>query len=175
MNNNLTRLVEGARQTLVEGLTLLESVDDRSYSARPSTIETDSAGNHLRHCLEFFDCLLAGLASGEVDYAARKRDRAVAHDRVLGMLRIAEMIDRLQSLERLSGDERILVRCEDDEEGRWTPSTVSRELEFLRSHTVHHYALIAIILRCQSLAVPGAFGVAPSTLRFQAEATVCAQ
>ena len=117
MENNLTRLVEGARQTLVEGLTLLESVDDRSYSARPVTIETDSAGNHLRHCLEFFDCLLGGLASGKVDYASRKRDRAVARDRVLGMLRIAEMIDRLQSIERLSGDERILVRCEDDDDG----------------------------------------------------------
>ncbi len=121
MKNNLHKLVQGARETLFEGLTLLESVDDRSYSTRPATIETDSAGNHLRHCLEFFDCLIAGVTNGEVDYAARKRDRPVARDRVLGMLRLAETIDRLQSL-----------------------------------------------------SVPAAFGVAPSTLRFQAEAAACA-
>ena len=175
MKRNLTQLVQGARETLFEGLALLESVDDQCYAARSIALETDSAGSHMRHCLEFFECFLSGLGNRAVDYASRKRDRAIAQDRLLGMLRIAEMIDRLQMLERLDADDRIVVRGEDDEQGCWTPSTLGRELAFLRSHTVHHYALMAIILRSQSLEVPAAFGVAPSTLRFQAEATACAR
>ncbi len=175
MKTNLSKLVEATRETLIEGLTLLESVDNRSYSQRPMTIETDSAGNHVRHCLEFFHCFLAGVSGRAVDYAARERHRDIACDRLLGMLRIAEVIQQLRALEELDPDDSILVRAEDDEAGCWTPSTLGRELEFLRSHTVHHYALIAIILRSHSRAVPAQFGVAPSTLRFRAAETVCAQ
>lgn len=175
MKTNLSKLVEATRETLMEGLTLLESVDNKSYSERPMTIETDSAGNHVRHCLEFFDCFLAGVISRKVDYAARERHRLIARDRSRAMLRIAEVIGQLRGLEELDPDESILVRAEDDEAGYWAPSTVGRELEFIRSHTVHHYALIAIILRSHSRAVPARFGVAPSTLRFRAAEAVCAQ
>ena len=175
MKGNLSKLVEATRETLVEGLSLLESVDDRSYSARPEALETDSAGNHIRHCLEFFECFLAGINSREVDYAARKRRREIAQERLLGILQVAEVIDRLQALEQLDAEDQILVRAEDDEQGSWTPSTLGRELEFLRSHTVHHYALIAIILRSRSLAVPATFGVAPSTLRFRTGRAACAR
>ena len=58
----------------------------------------------------------------------------------------------------------------------WTRSTGRRELQFLLSHTIHHYALIAVI--CNHLGVPldPAFGVAPSTLRFQQQQGVtCAR
>ncbi|MFW6292999.1 MAG: hypothetical protein ACOC7V_11860 [Spirochaetota bacterium] len=40
-------------------------------------------------------------------------------------------------------------------------STVERELAMLASHTVHHYAIIALILRIQDVPVPEEFGVAP--------------
>ena len=51
--------------------------------------------------------------------------------------------------------------------GHGCPSTVRRELIFLVSHTVHHYALIAVMLRHQAVGLPADFGVAPSTLRHQ--------
>jgi hypothetical protein len=69
----------------------------------------------------------------------------------------------------------ISVRSEDEAEDVWMPSTLGRELEFLRSHTVHHYALIALIFRAHEASVPSSFGVAPSTLRYQAEAAACAR
>jgi hypothetical protein len=40
-----------------------------------------------------------------------------------------------------------------------------RELQFLLSHTVHHYALMALILRLQGFNPAAEFGVAPSTLQ----------
>ncbi len=44
-------------------------------------------------------------------------------------------------------------------------SSLRRELHFLLSHTVHHYALIAMILARHGVEVEPDFGVAPSTLR----------
>jgi hypothetical protein len=42
-------------------------------------------------------------------------------------------------------------------------STLARELRALASHTIHHYALVAVVLRLRGVAVPAHFGVAPST------------
>jgi len=54
---------------------------------------------------------------------------------------------------------------EDDDGSPWSESTVKRELQYLQAHTIHHYALIALILRIQGITPHDEFGVAPSTLR----------
>jgi hypothetical protein len=51
----------------------------------------------------------------------------------------------------------------------FSPSTIGRELQFLASHTVHHFAIMAMILRLQDIHPPADFGIAPSTLRFMKE------
>jgi hypothetical protein len=58
------------------------------------------------------------------------------------------------------------VRAEGGED--WLPSTISRELQALSSHTIHHFALIAVILRLHGIFLDPEFGVSPSTLRYQA-------
>lgn len=45
-----------------------------------------------------------------------------------------------------------------------TDSTIRCELQFLQGHTVHHYALIATMLRSLGLDTSREFGMAPSTL-----------
>ncbi|MGH9328927.1 MAG: hypothetical protein ACRD09_00665, partial [Vicinamibacterales bacterium] len=42
-------------------------------------------------------------------------------------------------------------------------STVKRELAFLLSHTVHHNAIIALLLEQAGIAAPHRFGVAASS------------
>ena len=51
----------------------------------------------------------------------------------------------------------------------WQPSTPGRELQFLVSHTVHHFAMIGGICHSLGVEVDKDFGVAPSTLRHQME------
>jgi hypothetical protein len=48
----------------------------------------------------------------------------------------------------------------------WSYSSIGRELQFLLSHTIHHYALIALALRLQGYEPSAEFGVAPSTLQY---------
>ena len=50
-------------------------------------------------------------------------------------------------------------------------SSVSRELQVLSSHTIHHFALIAITLRMHGVELDSDFGMAPSTLRYLASKT----
>lgn len=49
----------------------------------------------------------------------------------------------------------------------WRPSSLGRELQFLSSHTLHHYALIKLLLDDTGLDLGPEFGVAPSTLAWQ--------
>jgi uncharacterized damage-inducible protein DinB len=42
-------------------------------------------------------------------------------------------------------------------------STHARELAFVISHTIHHCALMAVLLAVQGIPVPYRFGYAPST------------
>jgi hypothetical protein len=45
-------------------------------------------------------------------------------------------------------------------------SSTGRELQTLSSHTIHHFALIAMTLRVLGHKVDRDFGMAPSTLRY---------
>ena len=45
-------------------------------------------------------------------------------------------------------------------------SSVGRELQVLSSHTIHHFALMAMTLRVLGVPVDPDFGMAPSTLRY---------
>ena len=63
------------------------------------------------------------------------------------------------------GDE---VFSDDGEDAEWSQTSVRRELQFLLSHTIHHYALIvAIAVRHGIVDFPEGFGVAPSTLNYK--------
>jgi hypothetical protein len=77
----------------------------------------------------------------------------------------------IESLDRLSGvndPKEIEVKLEgssnDEGVSDWSRSSLLRELQFLLSHTVHHYSLIALALRVQGFEPGVGFGVAPSTL-----------
>jgi hypothetical protein len=85
------------------------------------------------------------------------------------------IIARLEALAAQQLDSPILVKMNDGEEkDNWNQSTMGRELQFLMSHTVHHYALVAIILKIQGCNCAEEFGVAPSTLRYQrSQAATC--
>jgi hypothetical protein len=52
---------------------------------------------------------------------------------------------------------------------QYAPSTVGREAMYAVAHAVHHYALIGVMGGILGLPIPPGFGVAPSTLKHQAQ------
>lgn len=150
---------------LRQALRLLEIVDDTTYRAT-------RAGAHLRHVVEFYQSFLAGLEFSHIDYDARKRDQAIERSRDAAASAIRAIIHALETDPELAGERLVWVRMEDAEANGvrdgFMESSISRELQVLSSHTVHHFALIAMMLRAQGVQLDADFGVAPSTLRYRA-------
>lgn len=160
---------------LGQGLELLERLDDHQYAEVPA-LGLGSVGGHVRHCLDFYSCFLRGLADGRVDYDSRARDPRLEVDREYAAEAIRTTIAQLHELD----DDAVDISLETvGDRGRnapesscWGASSGRRELMFLRSHTVHHFALIAALLRVRDIDPGPDFGVAPSTLAHrQAAAT----
>lgn len=153
---------------LGEGLAMLESLGDEAYVATYPPACTSTIGSHMRHILDHYDCFLAGLESGCVDYDARAREERLETARGDMIVALRGLIDRLGDIDPLDGDRELAVRMDCGMRGQsdaWTRSTTARELQFLLSHTVHHYALVAIRLRLSGREPGPGFGVSPSTLR----------
>ena len=163
-------LIEVNLALLAQGRELLASIDDGAYANRLTLLFSNRIGGQMRHVLEFYECFLDGLPLAHIDYDARRRDERVEASRLAALAKLDALAERLATSGVGSDEGLVWVRMENPpascEDGFLT-SSVSRELQVLLSHTVHHYALIAVAMRAQGLTVDAAFGVAPSTLRYQ--------
>ena len=166
---------------LDQGIDLLLRLDDAEYAAAPDALFRGGVGAQFRHCLDFYRCFLDGLAGSLVDYSRRSRDRAVETSRERAVDATRGLREQLLAIEPQDAERRLSVRAEDRSRypgaPDWSGSTVGRELQFLVSHTIHHYALIAAVLKLQGHDVRHVFpefGVAPSTLNHWKDAGLLA-
>jgi len=160
-----------------QAIKLLESISDDSY-ANPAPLNLGSSvGAHLRHCIDHYTNFLAGIPASRIDYDARLRERAIETDRGGAIQKMNSLISELNALSSRE-DHRIFIKmdCGNDQNEClwWTESTIRRELQFLISHTVHHFALIKMTLVAGGVQVGSDFGMAPSTLRYHQGASACA-
>ena len=163
------RLAASNAACLRQGLALLARLSDEQYACARPPFERGGIGAHIRHVVDHYDALLAGVATGSVDYDLRERDRRVERERGLARARLEHVLAQLLALPA-GAHERVLAVHMDDGGRRAGPpaqSSVGRELQFLLSHTVHHYALIAAKARGAGLDPGRDFGVAPATLRHE--------
>ncbi len=170
-------LIEDNIGYLQQGLDLIASLDDRAYAEPAAVYPGSGIGSHFRHCTDHYERFLAGLAGGRVDYDQRDRNPAIESDRNVAMNTIRTIIGQLEAA---AGEDKPLdvkMDCgdESDEAGWWSRSSARRELQFLVSHTVHHYALIVMMLKARGIDAGPDFGVAPSTLRYRKTGASCAQ
>ena len=152
---------------LQEGIELLGRLDEEQFTGTSSLCPGGTVGAHVRHCLDFYDAFLKGLGSGRIDYDDRQRDPASESTPERAAARFRDVLRALETISEHDHDRPLLIRGDGSREGEtgWFRSTVGRELQFLLSHTVHHFALIGFMLRERGVEVDASFGVAPSTLR----------
>jgi hypothetical protein len=160
---------------LRQALRLLERLDDRVYSSTAPGFAPHRAGAHLRHIIEFYQCFLDGVKSSYIDYDARGREVAIESSRETAAITINSIIYALETRAEVHRERAVRVRMEDaghsGARDTLMESSVNRELQVLSSHTVHHFALIAMTLRAHGVEMDPDFGMAPSTLRYLASKT----
>jgi len=162
---------------LESAVTLLEGLSPDGFATADPRCLGGSIGGHTRHCLEFYGCFLGGLGTGHIDYDARARSARIERElpHALEALRRTAARLRRTSWGHDTGKPLYVIENHDGGDTGWSLTSVGRELQFLLSHTIHHFALIAILLRLQGREVPESLGVAPSTLRHRATETTPVQ
>lgn len=160
-NKLLSRVLE----EFVRGAKLINDLNDEVYLQTATGV--GSIGAHIRHNLDFVSNFLKGLEQGKVNYNLRERDIRIERDRQYAGERFHLILGELKNLKNEDFNRKVIV-CSEIDTSSWHDSSIGRELEFLHSHTVHHYALISEKLTSYGIEVSADFGVAPSTLEFWA-------
>jgi hypothetical protein len=165
-------LRDAVAEVLHQGELLLNSLCDEDYTRDLPVVFCSTVGGHYRHCLDHFQSLLQGLDADEINYDHRQRNPRIENDREFALAETNRILHAFASISRPFLDCPINVRSKVNYGLDAAPpigSTVGRELMYAVAHTIHHYALIAVMCAVLEIPVPAGFGVAPSTLQYHAE------
>jgi len=154
----------------------LSVIDPVAYQSPLDILSGSTIGQHTRHIIEFYNCLLAqSLSSTDpvINYATRKRDHRIESEPDHALTNVDTIVETLKDL---NTEQRCLLNCEEHgQDDLMVHSTIGRELIYNIEHTIHHLAIVKIALKSTmpQIVLPEHFGVAPSTIRHRQEA--CAQ
>ncbi|MBP6573281.1 MAG: DinB family protein [Flavobacteriales bacterium] len=161
-----TPLIGHTRVQFDELHRLVSALNADQYTAPVPVLSKSSIGQHVRHVLEFYICLM-NAGSDTVDYDSRKRDRALETDRAAVMGALNALRDWMKNI-RQDMPMHLLVDHSTDGSGNTRMGTsLYRELAYAFDHGTHHMALLRIAVEQHhpGIALDPDFGVAPSTVR----------
>jgi uncharacterized damage-inducible protein DinB len=158
--------VSALRERLDELMRLVMTLPAEVYRAR-TTNASGAIGEHVRHVLDHVSALVAASAALVLTYDHRTRGTSVESDPSAAGREMMRLDAALERWTDRSLDEPIAVASlAADGQSVIGWSTLARELAFVMSHTIHHQAIIALLLEFQGRApLDERFGYAPSTPR----------
>jgi len=147
---------------------MLEVLPEGIYDRPSMLLSQATIGQHTRHTLEMYQCLLRGYDAGVVEYDRRDRDRRIETDIAFATRAITEIIEALER-----ENKPLQVHSEIDEREFILQSNYEREIMYNLDHSIHHMALIKVaVIEMTDIVLPKEFGVAPTTLQYR---TQCVQ
>lgn len=145
---------------------VLDQMTSDEYRKPLPIFNGSSVGKHVRHILEFFQCLSEANENKLVNYDARKRNPDIESNLSTAICTIIEIKEKFETID--FEQELILVSKMANREYRVTTNFL-RELVYVFEHAIHHYALIRIGIEQNfpEIHIHPHFGVAFSTIEFQ--------
>lgn len=164
--HTLSPLVEPLVVALAELAGVLTGLDDEHYVRAHNSGMAGTVGGHVRHSLDHVAALLTGLETGQLNYDDRQRGTAIEIHRKDAIDAITQFSDQLRALPPQALDCSIVVSTAMSPGGptMTMQCPARRELAFVLSHTIHHNAMIAALIRAHGGWTPRHFGYASSTL-----------
>ena len=165
----MNQIFKTSIHTLNELICLLKEMqDNENYSKAVVSLSGATIGQHTRHIIELYQCLLDGYETGIVNYDKRKRD-TILETYCYKAIRALDQIK--ENLEQENKDLQLEFELQDTFLN--LSSNYFREVYYNLEHAIHHQALIKVALIELHIAdFPDQFGVAPSTLQYRYQ---CAQ
>ena len=165
----MTSVFNKSAEALNSLINVLQQLPDSvSYCNQCEALSNATIGQHTRHIIELYQCLLAGYPSGKINYDDRKRNPLYENDTNASIAVIKEIQQHLQQ-----PDKPVNIFCGADDNSVCIESNYYREVLYNLEHCIHHQALIKVaLLTIKNINIDSSFGVAPSTLQYRQE---CAQ
>ena len=156
-------IIESSLQTLKKSKTLLDNLTDNLLSDSSVSPYHSSVGAHVRHILDFYDCIFNINSNNEIDLTARRRHRAVELECSCAIQYLDLIIDKLINFDLDMADS-VLVT---DDLGLGKVEMVysyGALFSQANSHAIHHYAIINYILEGLNISINDSdFGYNPTT------------
>ncbi|MBB3213636.1 hypothetical protein FHW67_002934 [Herbaspirillum sp. Sphag1AN] len=178
MHNNDTNPLWAHNAGLIDAAILL--IGRLQREAHPGFNYAQAVGPHLRHIIEHYTALLAALdsPSGLVDYDARERDLALQSVPQVTLAKLTTLRTRFETLMHSHGPAASLAtslttRLQTGPAGElsiMSNTSLGRELCFLSSHTVHHFAVLVHLCHAAGVELGHDFDKAPATLAHERQA-----
>ena len=161
-------------QALTSGAEILKRLSREQYNQVSSPYFTASVGKHFRHILDHYLSFISGLSDRHVNYDQRDREARIETDAHCALDTLQQIIATLSTLKTTANPRAIteqhlyVTLCTSCSTELTEPvaSSLQRELVFLQGHTIHHYAIIAAILKFEGVSFDQSFGVAASTQKY---------
>lgn len=158
-------LIKGSISVLQDTVCYLENLSAEQYSHSIEILSHSTIGQHTRHFLECYQCLLSQAPAKMINYCLRERNLQLETDPLYAIDFIGKIITGLADLNL--DDKVVLYSSKKGSEA--IDSTIKRELLYNIEHGIHHLALIKVGLKivAPKLLLPENFGVAPSTVKYR--------
>ena len=156
-------MIRSSIETIEQFKKVLIDLPEDCYARPAEGLFNATIGQHTRHVIELYQCLLDGYEMGEVCYDRRKRDLKIEQDVYFALERFHQIQRRLERPNKELG---VIYGIGDNEVQ--LESNYYREVMYNLEHCIHHQALIKVgICQLSDLVVPDSFGVAPSTIAYR--------
>lgn len=148
---------------------VLLQLTSEQYTHPSSTLFGATIGQHVRHILEFYQCVFTGLETKIINYDNRNRNLLIETDSAYA-IGVIDLI--LKQLSQNNPDEALVLEgnfCTEEGKEMKIQTSYLRELAYCLEHSIHHQALIKVGLlavNCISC-VDETFGLAPATIRYR--------
>jgi hypothetical protein len=147
---------------------IIEQISEHDFVKPVQAFNGATIGQHFRHSIEFFQCLMNGYSSGEVSYDNRDHDKDLESNKILAL----DVINKIKLfIEHCDVNKPIALNVSYDpiiSDEVAVSSNMAREITYNIEHIVHHMALVKIGIKevCAYVSLPAEFGIAVSTIKY---------
>lgn len=162
-----------AEQKLILGMQLVFNdfkqvcaLSPHIYTAKSEASKSGTIGAHMRHVLEFIEIIVTQYKGDTIDYESRERNSEYERDAEAAMKAFEGSLKSLSLALSESGADYKVDICEMPAFGSGqvrVPSSLGREVLYAIEHSIHHYAIIAMIASEYGAKFEEGFGLAPAT------------
>ncbi len=163
-----TQLQDSAIHNLMQLNEVVSHTTSIQYTMPLTILSGSTIGMHIRHIIEFYQCLLNEYQRQEINYDARARNLEIETDPTYCQQIISSITQEINNIDE-NTSLHLFSNQSIDGPGHLLPSNLFRELTYVIEHAIHHMAIIKIAYThyFPEIHLPMHFGIAFSTIKHQ--------